>query len=99
MILAAASECPQAELTAIALEYGTLPGLKVLKALRADQWLANNPGVPADRALRIHRQLRDAFYVDEDGWKRQVLAQAGDAARQALVGLGEAQAASGRVSR
>lgn len=99
MILSAASECPHAELTAIALEYGTLPGLKVLKALRADQWLANNPGVPAEKALRIRRQLRDAFYVDEDGWKRQVLEQAGEAARQALAGLGEAQPAPVRASR
>ena len=99
MVLAAASECPQAELTAITLEYGTLSGLRVLKALRADQWLANNPGVSKQKVLRIRRQLRDAFYVDEDGWKRRVLEQAGEAARQALAGLGEAQAAPARASR
>jgi hypothetical protein len=41
--------------------------------------------------------LRDAFYVDEDGWKRRVLEQAGEAARQALAGLSEAQAAPVRA--
>lgn len=99
MMLAAASECPQAELTAITLEYGTLSGLEVLKALRAEQWLNNNPGVATDKALRIHKQLRDAFYVDEDGWKRQVLEQAADAARQGLAGLCEGQGEPARVSR
>ncbi|MFV3307932.1 M14 family metallopeptidase [Pseudomonas sp. NY15181] len=99
MILAAASECPQAELTAITLEYGTLPGLKVLKALRAEQWLNNNPGVPQEKALRIHRQLRDAFYVDEDGWKHQVLEQAAEAARQGLAGLCEANSRLACASR
>lgn len=99
MMLAAASECPQAELTAITLEYGTLPGIQVLKALRAEQWLNNNPAAPAQQAQRIRRQLRDAFYVDEDGWKRQVLTQAGEAARQALAALAEVQTEAARASR
>lgn len=101
MIHAAARECPQAEVTAITLEYGTLSGLKVLKALRAAQWLHNTPGVSQGKALRIHRQLRDAFYVDEDDWKRQVLKQAAEAARQGLAGLSDDQPAGGvaRASR
>ena len=33
----------QAQLTAIALEYGTVPLPDVIDALRADQWLDNHP--------------------------------------------------------
>ncbi|MBV9891722.1 MAG: M14 family metallopeptidase, partial [Rhizobacter sp.] len=50
MFNAAYEECPQAEYTGIALEYGTLPHEQVMLALRADQWLANHP--EADDATR-----------------------------------------------
>jgi hypothetical protein len=43
-------ECPQAEYTGIALEYGTLPMLEVTGALRADHWLHKHPEAPADLA-------------------------------------------------
>ncbi|CDF84649.1 hypothetical protein PKB_3305 [Pseudomonas knackmussii B13] len=87
MIRAASEECPQAELTAITLEYGTLPGTKVLSALCAEQWLSNTKEASPQKAQRIRRRLRDAFYVDEDGWKRRVLEQAAEASRQGLAGL------------
>jgi hypothetical protein len=87
MWLSAYEECPQAEYTGIALEYGTVPIMDVIEALRADQWLENHP--EADDALRrqIKRQMRDAFYVDTDPWKEQVVSQAREAARLALQGL------------
>ncbi|MGZ8261066.1 MAG: M14 family metallopeptidase, partial [Caldimonas sp.] len=87
MWIAAYEECPQAEYTGIALEYGTKPQPEVLLALRADQWLENHP--EADDASRqaIKQQLRDAFYVDTDEWKEQIVAQGVDAARGALRGL------------
>jgi hypothetical protein len=89
MWLAAYEECAQAEYTGIALEYGTLPQDAVIEALRADQWLENHPEVE-DQALRerIKRALRDAFYTDSDDWKRRIVEQAREAARQALAGLG-----------
>ncbi|MBW4653831.1 MAG: M14 family metallopeptidase [Kaiparowitsia implicata GSE-PSE-MK54-09C] len=67
--------CPQAQYNGLTLEYGTLPGLKVLNALRADHWLYRNPQVSGRQRQRIKRQLRDAFYVDTDSWKHQVLQQ------------------------
>ena len=87
MWLAAYQECPQAEYTGIALEYGTLPILEVITALRADQWLENHP--EAGEALRsaIKRQVREAFYTDTDGWKAAVVGQGIEAARQAVEGL------------
>jgi hypothetical protein len=87
MWLAVYEECPQAQYTGIALEYGTVPIAEVLDALRADQWLENHPEAPAEQAQAIKRQVRDAFYTDTDDWKRQIVAQAADAARQGLVGL------------
>ncbi|UUY09795.1 M14 family metallopeptidase [Pseudomonas sp. J452] len=79
--------CPQAEYNGLTLEYGTLPGLKVLNALRAEHWLQRNPQVPAAQSGRIKRQLRDAFYVDADDWKQQVLAQGREVLEQTLAGL------------
>jgi len=84
---AAYEECPQAEYTGIALEYGTLPILQMIEALRADQWVENHPEAPAAQREPIKRQTRDAFYIDTPDWKRQVLDQARDAAAAAVRGL------------
>jgi hypothetical protein len=80
-------ECPQAEYTGIAMEYGTLPLNDVMFALRADQWLENHPETPADQARVIKQQTRDAFYTDTSAWKQQVVDQAHEAALQAVQGL------------
>jgi len=87
MWLAAYEECPQAEYTGIALEYGTQDVLTVINALRADQWLENHPETGDAKRRQIKKQLRDAFYTDDDGWKRQVVEQAREAAHQAVAGL------------
>lgn len=79
--------CPQAAYTGIALEYGTLPLPQMIEALRADHWLEAHPEAPAGQAAQIKRQIRDAFYVDTDDWKQQIVEQAQTAARQALAGL------------
>ena len=47
MWLASEMECPRAEDTGIALEYGTLPFAEVSDALRADQWMAKYPVLAA----------------------------------------------------
>jgi hypothetical protein len=80
--------CPQAEITGMGLEFGTLPMPEVLLALRADQWLHRNPQAPAGQAAAIKRALRDAFYGDTDGWKGMVTAQTRVAVLQAIIGLG-----------
>jgi hypothetical protein len=89
MWLAAYEECPQAEYTGIALEYGTLPVLEVTNALRAEQWLENHPHTDSGQRQAIKRQMRDAFYTDTDAWKQAVVEQAYDAALQALKGLAQ----------
>jgi hypothetical protein len=87
MFNAAYEECPQAEYTGIALEYGTQPQTEVMTALRADQWLENHPEAGAAERDAIKRLVRDAFYTDTDAWKQQILDQAFDAGRGALRGL------------
>ena len=79
--------CAQAEYTGIALEYGTLPLMDMIAALRADQWVENHPDAPEAQRAQIKRQMRDAFYVDTDAWKQQVIEQAFDAAQGAVQGL------------
>jgi hypothetical protein len=80
-------EAPQAEYTAIAMEYGTVPVNDVLNALRADHWLANHPEAPAAQVKQIKQQLLDAFYVDADDWKGQIISQARQSMFQAVDGL------------
>jgi hypothetical protein len=87
MWMAAYDECPQAEFTGIALEYGTVPTHEVIEALRADQWLEGHPGADAAQREAIKRRMRDAFYTDTDAWKNAIVEQALDATRQAVSGL------------
>lgn len=81
-------ECPQAEVAAVALEFGTVPYDTFLDALRADQWLHNHPNARADLAASIRQGMKDAFYVDADDWRGMVAAQARVAVLQACLGLG-----------
>ncbi|MBX3605472.1 MAG: M14 family metallopeptidase [Piscinibacter sp.] len=89
---AAYEECPQAEYTGIALEFGTVPLAQTLEALRAEQWLENHPEVDDTRRASIKRQLREAFYVETPAWQQAVLAQSLEVAAQALKGLGSTAA-------
>jgi hypothetical protein len=84
---AADQECPQAEYTGIALEYGTVSMTEVIDALRADQWLENHPETGEPQRSAIKRQVREAFYTETDAWKQRVIEQAFDAAHQAVRGL------------
>lgn len=80
-------ECPQAEYTGMALEYGTVPVLQTLHALRGEQWLNAHPDAPPALAAQIRKEVRDTFYVDTDAWREQILTQAREALIQAVDGL------------
>jgi hypothetical protein len=80
-------ECPQAEYTGIALEFGTLPFTEVLQALRAEHWLHRHPEASADQQRTIRQGMREAFSVDTDAWRAQVVVQARQAMFQAVNGL------------
>ena len=81
-------ECPKAQFTAIALEYGTLPMLEVTGALRADHWMHKHPGKASpELAASIRQNMLNAFYTDTDAWKGQIISQARQAMFQAVDGL------------
>ena len=80
-------DCAQAEYSGIALEYGTVPMADVMAALRADHWAHAQPERSADQRVQLRRRMRDAFYVDTDPWKQQIVDQAQTAARQGLARL------------
>ena len=90
MWMGAYQECPQAEYTGIAMEYGTVPMAEVVQCLRAEQWMENHPEAPAEARAEVKRRFRDAFYTDTPQWKQQVVDQAREAALQAVAGLGAA---------
>jgi hypothetical protein len=75
------------ELTAIALEYGTLPTEEVKLALRADNWLHLHGDLEATKGKAIKAQIREAFYQDADDWKELIWKRAVDTQRLALAGL------------
>lgn len=85
--LAVMEECPQAEYNGLTLEYGTQPGPQVLNALRAEQWLQRHPRTGSPQRQQIKQQIREAFYVETDTWKRRVLEQSREVCRQTVAGL------------
>jgi len=91
--LAAYEECPQAAFAGIALEYGTLPVMAVLQALRADQWLESHADAPAELRASIKGAVRAAFHDDADDWKRMVYEQALAHTRRAVEKLKDSRSA------
>jgi hypothetical protein len=84
---ASAGLLPRAEVTGIALEFGTVPVLEVLEALRADAWLHSYGDLASSLGQAIKGQIRNAFYADSADWKGMIAGQALLACRQALEGL------------
>ncbi|OOG44642.1 M14 family metallopeptidase [Polaromonas sp. A23] len=80
-------ECPDAEYTGIAMEYGTLPPFEMMQALRAEHWLNIHPEASPAVAAQIKQQMLDAFYVNTDEWKGLIIAQARESLFQAVLGL------------
>ena len=77
------------ELTAVALEYGTIPTPEVRLALRADNWLHHHGELGSAKSAAIKDQIRAAFYPDKDDWKDLVWDRAVETLRLALKGLSE----------
>jgi hypothetical protein len=78
---------PQAEVTGMAIEVGTLSLMEVLLALRADAWLHAHGEPLSPEAAPIKAQVRAAFYGDADDWKGMVAGQSLLAVRQAIAAL------------
>jgi Protein of unknown function (DUF2817) len=81
-------ECPRTQVTAISLEFGTVPPLQMLQALRAEQWLTLRPEAGAGTHRSIKQQLLDALFVDTPPWCASILEHSHEAIAQAVAGLG-----------
>jgi hypothetical protein len=80
--------CPQLELVvAIALEVGTVPGLQVVGALAADNWLHQRGDPRSPLGERIRGLMRDTFAPDDPAWRARGVARALQVIDQALAGL------------
>ncbi|BBD96789.1 DUF2817 domain-containing protein [Sphingobium amiense] len=80
---------PHAEVTPMALEYGTLPRREVINANREDNWLHSHGDPRGDGAQATKGRLRDAYFVDRTDWKGMVIGQSLQVFRQAVSGLSE----------
>lgn len=76
-----------AEVTALALEFGTLPQPQVYLALRADAWLHayGDPLSPEGQRMKV--QIRAAYYGDAPDWKGMVAGRSLMATRSAVAAL------------
>ena len=86
-LAAAPGLLPHAEVTGVAMEYGTVSPARVLYALRADNWLHAHGDPTGPEAASIKAQIREAFYGDRADWKGMVAGQSLLVTRQALAGL------------
>ena len=78
---------PRTEVTAVAIEFGTWPENRVFPALVAENWLTRKGDRASMKGRAIAAELRDAFYPDDDEWRRAVLARAAEVQAMALSGL------------
>jgi hypothetical protein len=78
---------PASEVTAVTLEFGTVPPLEVFKAMQAENWLHHHGGKRNPLADEIKADMRRVFYPDTDDWKALVWPQGKEVVEQALVGL------------
>ncbi len=78
---------PHAQVTAIALEFGTLSPLEVLQALRADNWLHRWGDAAREWPQPIKQAMLSAFLGSTDVWRGMILGQSLAATRQAIQGL------------
>lgn len=75
---------PQAEITFVTLEFGTVDGQTVFEATRADNWLHLFGDLQTDRGIQIKQDLKHAFYPSNKQWQEMIWTQARDTAIRAL---------------
>lgn len=78
---------PKAEVTPIAVEYGTYPTEFVMESLMADNWLHLKGDLASPQGRKIKADIRKAFYPDEDDWKELILLKARLVFRRAIANL------------
>lgn len=88
MVDAFPQEAPDAEVTSIAIEYGTHPVNEVLEAVRKDNWLHLHGRVDSPQGRDMKAFMRERFYPAGDKWAEMVWSRADQVIGMALQGLG-----------
>ncbi|MFK8022517.1 MAG: M14 family metallopeptidase [Ilumatobacter sp.] len=89
-LAAADSLLPDAEVTAVALEFGTVDVITVLQSLRADAWMHAHGDPTATAAAEIRAQVRAAFADDDPAWLAALIERFDDVSSGALGALSNA---------
>ncbi|MGI9285093.1 MAG: M14 family metallopeptidase [Pseudomonadales bacterium] len=63
---------PDKKSIAFVIEYGTVEFERVLKALRADNWLHIHGDVNSQRGKEIKDEMRACFYCESDEWRKKI---------------------------
>lgn len=80
-------ELPDAEVTSVAIEYGTYPVPDVLNAVRADNWLHQRGDLASPVGKTIKADMRERFFPAGDKWREMVWTRADQTIGWALEGL------------
>lgn len=86
---------PNADTTAVVVEFGTLPREAMQRANMAARWLRFEApkGARADRIAEVQRLYREAFYPGDREWRQAVLEQSKELIDRGVSGIGAACAA------
>ena len=63
---------PDKQSYAFVIEYGTVDFERVIKALRADNWLHINGDLDSARGKEIKDEMRACFYCESDEWRGKI---------------------------
>jgi uncharacterized protein DUF2817 len=80
-------ELPDAEVTSIAIEYGTYPVPEVLNAVRADNWLHQRGDLASPLGKTIKADIKERFFPSGDKWREMVWARAEQTIGWTLKGM------------
>ncbi len=78
---------PDVEVTAAALEFGTVDTITVMQSLRADAWLHAHGDPSGPDADAIRAQVRAAFADDDPAWLAKLVERFDDVTSAALTAL------------
>ena len=82
---------PEAEATAIVVEFGTLPREGVQRAGMAQRWLRFEGAKHPELANQVQREYEEAFYPSEPRWRECVLAQSLEFLDRGVAGISAAR--------
>ena len=82
-----AQELPDAEVTTVAIEYGTYAVTEVLGAVRADNWLHKRGDLASALGRELKADMKERFFPAGDKWREMVWQRADQTIGWTLKGL------------